>query len=221
MAASPALRCAPLARWISRERALLFRITHVENMPWLLRHGLHPATGRRDPTFVSIGDAELIGKRMRKPVPLAPRGTLANYVSFYFTPRSPMLYRIQNGFNVAQRKREEIVFIVTSIHKLREAGMTFLHTDSHAYHRKARFFQNASGLVNIDWDLLRQGRIGFDSADSSKRIQAEALVYKHVSVDALLGFAAATDPVRRYIESVAQSNGVNFPVKVRREWYFR
>ena len=62
---------------LSPERGILFRITHIANLPWLLAHGLPCAKGGiADPNFVAIGNGELIGKRMEWPVPLAPGGTL-------------------------------------------------------------------------------------------------------------------------------------------------
>ena len=80
------------------ERGLLFRITHIANLPWLLANGLHCANSAVvDPGFVAIGNPELIGKRTHRMVPLHPSGTLADYVPFYFTPKSPMLLNIKTG----------------------------------------------------------------------------------------------------------------------------
>jgi len=40
-------------------KALIFRITHIANVPWLLDHGLHrPTSDLRDPTFRRIRDLE-------------------------------------------------------------------------------------------------------------------------------------------------------------------
>ena len=45
---------------LTAARGLLFRITHVANLPWLLRHGLHAARGQvADPNFVAIGNPRL------------------------------------------------------------------------------------------------------------------------------------------------------------------
>jgi hypothetical protein len=74
------------------ESAYIFRITHVENVAWMLHHGMHcRSSGRFDPSFVSIGSAELIHKRNTRVVPVPPGGTLSDYVLFYFTPWSIML----------------------------------------------------------------------------------------------------------------------------------
>lgn len=45
-------------------RALIFRITHRANLPWILANGLHcQSAGVSDPNFVSIGNPELIDRR--------------------------------------------------------------------------------------------------------------------------------------------------------------
>lgn len=52
---------APL---LSPERALIFRIIHRANLPWVLQHGLHCGnSATRSEQWVSIGNQELIGKR--------------------------------------------------------------------------------------------------------------------------------------------------------------
>ena len=66
-------------------------------------------------------DPELIKKRAGHGVPIPPGGTLSDYVPFYFTPLSPMLYNIQTGRNGTQRpSKDEIVILVSSLHKIAE-----------------------------------------------------------------------------------------------------
>jgi hypothetical protein len=89
---------------LTAENAYIFRITHNNNLPWILDNGLHCRNShKQDPNFVNIGLVELIDKRKSWPVPVPPKGTLSDYVSFYFTPRSMMAYNIHTGRNVQQR----------------------------------------------------------------------------------------------------------------------
>src|SRR5262245_37067596 len=88
----------PLASLLTPVRALVFRITHVRNVPWILDHGLHcQSSPERDPDFVPIGNPDLIRKRAVREIPEPPGGLLSDYIPFYFTPRSPMLYNITTG----------------------------------------------------------------------------------------------------------------------------
>ena len=209
---------------ISRERALLFRITHIQNLPWLLRNGLHVASGRRNPDFVPIGNPDLIGSRKRRAVPIPPGGILDDYVPFYFTPYSPMLLNILTGWGDLQsRNREEIVFVISSIAKLQEHGAECILTDSHALSREAQFSPSPAGLDRIDWDLLRRGSLKRDQNDPGRlaRYQAEALVHRHVPVSALVGFAGATGEVIQKIRSLAANADIILPVAERLGWYPR
>lgn len=67
------------------DKALIFRVTHRDNLPWILDHGLHcPRSAQQDPLFVGISNADLIGKRREHLVPAPCHGTLGDYVPFYF-----------------------------------------------------------------------------------------------------------------------------------------
>jgi hypothetical protein len=80
-------------------RALIFRITHVDNVRWILGNGLHcRSSGIVDPNFVNIGNVELIDKRQHRIVDIPPGGTLSDYIPFYFTPFSPMMLNIRTGW---------------------------------------------------------------------------------------------------------------------------
>jgi hypothetical protein len=49
---------------LSREKALIFRIVHRDNVPWIMANGMHCRNGSLlDPSFVAIGNPDLIDKR--------------------------------------------------------------------------------------------------------------------------------------------------------------
>lgn len=55
------------AQLINREKALIFRIAHRMTIAWIAENGLHCATSDvSDPNFISIGNADLIGRRRCK-----------------------------------------------------------------------------------------------------------------------------------------------------------
>jgi hypothetical protein len=165
-------------------RALIFRIVHVKNLPWILQHGLHCANSRdKDPDYIIIGSPSLIDKRARRAVPIPPGGTLSDYVPFYFTPFSIMLYNIKTGYGgITRRENRDIAIIVSSIHRLRELELPFIFTNQHAYAVDTDFYDNIDYLTQIDWALLQRRDFKTDDADPGKqlRYQAEALVHEHV-----------------------------------------
>ncbi len=210
---------------LNAEKALIWRILHRDNLPWVLEHGLHCGNSDvRSSTWVSIGNADLIGKRAAHPVPVSPGGVLNDYVPFYFTPFSVMLRNIHTGRGgVRQRQNEEIVILVSSLHRVKELGLPFLFTDGHAYYRWANYFDDLARLDRIDWPLLQRRDFKRDSDDPAKfeRYQAEALVHRHCPLQALRGIVTYTDGVKADIERRMATQGLALPVHTRPGWYFR
>lgn len=100
------------------ERALIFRIVHRDNLPWILDHGLHCGHAELfDPSYVAIGNAELIANRRHRAVGCPPNGTLGDYIPFYFTPFPPMMLDIKTGHgDIRRRTNDEIINFPTKKH---------------------------------------------------------------------------------------------------------
>ena len=175
---------------LNANKALIFRVTHIKNMLWILKNGLHCRNSNvYDPDFEQIGNPDLISKRKTRAVPISPGGTLSDYISFYFTPFSMMMYNINTGYGIRQLPNSEIVIMVASLHNLVSCSVTSVYTDRHAYLYSAKFFSSLDDLENIDWELLQRRDFRRDVEDPEKtdRYQAEALIHKHLKVDQLMG----------------------------------
>jgi len=209
---------------LNPDKALIWRILHRANLPWVLAHGLHCGNSEvRSAEWISIGNAELIQKRAAHRVPMQPGGVLNDYVPFYFTPFSVMLRNIHTGWNgIKQVPNADVVILVSSLYRVGELGLPFLFTDSHAYSGLARYFDDLSQLDQIDWPLLQHRDFKRDPEDPGKleRYQAEALVHRHLPLSALLGMVCYTDAVRVDIERTMRNQGLDLPVHTRPGWYF-
>ena len=77
----------------------LYRIIHINNLEYILKLGKLTCLNHQkaDNDFIRIGDSTLIKSRNNKTIPVCPKGSFSDYVSFYFGARSPMLYNIQKG----------------------------------------------------------------------------------------------------------------------------
>jgi len=207
------------------EKAFIFRIAHIDCVPWILRHGIQCRSSKlQDPKFVNIGSESLIAKRATFKVPIAPHGTLSDYVPFYFTPFSIMMYNIHTGHGgIRQRTNDEIVIFVSSLHKLAKQGIPFLFTDQHAYAAGTEYYDNLEQLKQVDWPLLQSRNFRTDDADPGKqlRYQAEALVHQMVPVDALMGVACHSEETRNVLAGLVAQAGVTLDVKALPNWYFR
>ncbi|WCJ58800.1 DUF4433 domain-containing protein [Fontisphaera persica] len=209
---------------LTPQNALIFRITHLANIPWLLDHGLHcQSAPQRDPHFHALGNPELIARRQHRRVPIAPGGTLADYVPFYFTPYSIMLYNIKTGHGgVPHVANEQIVFLVSSLRRVAEMGIAFVFTDRHAYVQTAAYYNSLEDLAQVDWKLLQSRDFSNDPNDPGKkeRYQAEALVYRHLPMAGLMSLVCHNPEVEAYLcQEVARRN-LSLKIAVRPRWYF-
>jgi hypothetical protein len=212
-----------MSKQLNVKNGFIFRIVHRANIPWMLMHGLHCQNAPiSDPNNVNIGNADLIDRRRWRRVPVVPGGMLSNYVPFYFTPYTPMSLNIKTGRNgVVRRPHDEIVILVSSIHRLRESGIQFLFTDRHAYLSTANFYSDPADLDKIDWDILQRRDFQRDNEDLGKveRYQAEALVYKSMPVEALLGILCYNDAVRASLDKIIGGRGIDLRAVTRPGWY--
>jgi hypothetical protein len=216
MATSPSL---------NPEKALIFRITHIDNVPWMLDNGLHCRTsGLQDPGFVAIGNQDLIDKRITREVDVRPGGTLSDYIPFYFTPYSPMLLNIKTGWgDVLQRRNEEIVILVSSLWAVQQRGLGFVFSDRHAYLRAAQFTADLGLLPTwVPWDQLqrRDFKKDVERPDKVERYQAEALIHHHVPADTLLGIACYSGAVAGSVQGQVAQRGLDLKVVALPGWYF-
>jgi hypothetical protein len=209
---------------LNSEKALIWRIVHRDNLPWILDNGLFCGNSSvKAPAWVNIGNPELIDKRARHAVSLPPGGLLNDYVPFYFTPFSPMMRNIHTGWGgIKKRPNDEIVILVSNLHHIATLGLRFLYTDSHAYYQWANYYSDLAYLNRIDWPLLQRRDFKRDPEDPAKfeRYQAEALIHQHVPVHGLLGIVCYTESLKKRIEQETQARNLNLPVHARTGWYF-
>lgn len=210
---------------LNRTKALIFRITHIGNVPWILDHGLHcPNSSSRDPHFREIGNQDLIAKRLHRPIPVKPSGTLADYVPFYFTPWSLMQMNIVTGYQGTPRTpASQIAILVSSIRTLDQLCIGYVLTDRHAYLSTARFSTDSSGLEAVDWQILQARDFKRSDGDPGKveRYQAEALVHRHLPVEGLSGIVVRDEESKAMLVAELQRRRSSLKMVVEPDWYFR
>lgn len=209
---------------LNPEKALIFRVTHIDNVPWMLDHGLHCRNSATfDPNFHNIGNSDLIGRRHHREVPIPPGGTLSDYIPFYFTPYSIMLYNIKTGYGgVKHVPNRQIVILVSSLHRVGELGVEYVFTDRHAYPLTAEYYNELEDLNQIDWPLLQSRDFRHDPEDPGKkeRYQAEALIYRHLPLEGLLGIACHSETANHQLQSEIGRRNLTLKVVVSPSWYF-
>lgn len=212
---------------LGQDKALIFRITHIDNMPWVLDHGVHCRNSPTfDPNYRNIGNPELIERRHHRTVPIPPGGVLSDYIPFYFTPSSIMLFNIKTGWGGMQQvPQREIVILVSSLRTLAARNIPFVFTDRHAYLEAAqgRFSSSLDDLDRIDWKIISTRDFKTDLNDPGKkeRYQAEALVHRQVPLDALAGLACHGEEQAAILRAELARRELTLKVVVKPDWYFR
>ncbi|WP_337060085.1 type II toxin-antitoxin system toxin DNA ADP-ribosyl transferase DarT [Kineococcus sp. G2] len=207
---------------------LVYHMTRIERLAGMVREGLLSDTEcrRRGITGVGIGYSHLKERRAHRTVPCGAGGTLADYVRWYFAPRSPMLYAITKGQVGAEAAQtEEIVYVVSSTQRLREAGVTVVASDRHAVLQLARLSADDADLDGddfVDWGLMeaRMWAPTPDQPDRKERRQAECLAHPSVPWSAVAGVVTRTEEAARKVETVLRDCGGTTYVDVRPHWYF-
>ncbi|MGB6162377.1 MAG: DUF4433 domain-containing protein [Pseudonocardiaceae bacterium] len=203
----------------------LYHFTPIQHLASIIEHGLSCDTGAAaGPLAVEVGNREIKEQRRRRAVPVGPRGVVADYVPFYFAPRSPMLYAIKMG-KVPEYTggMDPLVYLVTTADRLARIGLPMLFTDRNAVLATAYFTHKLADLDTlIDWPLMR-ATMWYNTPsepDRRERRMAECLVHHQVPWRAI-EYVATFSPARaaeaqttlaRFSQSVA--------VGTRGDWYF-
>lgn len=212
------------AELLNPDRALIFRIIHRANLPWVLLHGLHCGnSATRSADWVSIGNQELISKRAHWPVSAAPGGVLNDYVPFYFTPFSVMMHNINTGWNgVTKHPKQDILILVASLRRVAALGLPWLFTDSHANNPMVTYFRDLGDLGRLDWRILQARDFKRDTDDPAKfsRYQAEALIHSHCPVQGLSGIVCFDEHGKMKGQQAVDAAGLTLRVLKQPSWYF-
>jgi hypothetical protein len=199
------------------EKIWLFRITHIDNIPHILQNGLVTRYSQNaNKNFVEIGDISLIEVRDDIDAPVPPGGKLSEYIPFYFGPRSPMLLQIATGFDgVKKYPQEEIVYIVSSLDKIKEYDLPYFFTDGHIRSCTSTSYNDDRYLEILDWDTFKTTYWKSDDTDlrRQEKKQAELLVKHHVPVNAIELFCVYNEKAQQILRTYLAEEKQSFDVK--------
>lgn len=203
----------------------IYHITHIDNLPSILEVGGLLANSQLQPNqFTDIAHGGIQDRRARIQVPCAARGTLHDYVPFYFAPRSPMLYTISRGNVEGYRDGQtSILHLVIDITPLVELDFAFTFTDGHAVMAYSDFYEDLNLLEHvIDWDLMNDPYWANTPEDNNRRCrrQAEFLVHKFCPWDFVTKIGVINSNMLNQVCDLLQQYNDSTPVNVYRYWYY-
>lgn len=204
---------------------LLHRIIHIENLEFIVNAGEIRCKNHteKDDNYIGIGDNSLIEKRSIEEIEIGPQGTFNDYVSFYFGPRSPMLYSIKHGYNgVKKRNQSDIIYLVTSTELIAKAECRYVFFDGHGYHKFSRPYDDLNDLSNVDWQAVRERywRNTEHDPDLKRRKQAEFLVHQVVPFDLIRGIAVYNGKAENTVQEILQDYKYECTVKIKKNYYY-
>lgn len=203
----------------------VFRIIPIQNLEYILRDGLHcKNAGKKDEGFVTIGSKEIITQRDTRIVKCYPETVVNDYVPFYFSVRTPMLYNIVTGHGVPASPQKDIVYICCKLSELATDDFQWCFTDGNAAKRISKFSNNINHLEHLDWRSIRTTDFRDENADGDedrvRKKHAEFLVKDHVPVDYINGIAVLNQTIKEQVETILEDLDLNIEIKIKTDYYF-
>lgn len=206
----------------------LYHITHVENLPSILRDGsLWSDAGliaRGGPT-ATIGMGSIKRRRLALPVKCHPGDCVGDYVPFYFCPRSIMLYLVHcaNHPELTYRGGQApILHLELDLHESLEwatgQGRRWAISLSNAGAGYSEFRNRVEQLGEIDWESV--AATDFRSPKVKEGKQSEFLVHESVPWHLVRRIGACTQETQRQAQRALGGAAHQPPVEVIRTWYF-
>jgi len=150
----------------------LYYITHLDNVPSILRHGIlsHEEIQGKGLHFTAIYDVDIVSRRSHISVP--DGRTFWSFANLYFQPRNPMLYRV-----AMERGVDRLAVVAVKTNVLARSDVMF--ANGNAAHRSTiivpatqrdQFIKEIADIHSLTWWNAEDG--------SKRRIMAECLVHR-------------------------------------------
>ncbi len=206
----------------------IYHIKHVNTLAGIVAHGgiwCERQCSLRGIVGVAIGYDHIKARRMQRPVPLPPHGTLGDYVPFYFAPRSPMLYAIYRRSTPGYADGQEpVIHLATSAEAVTGANppLEWLFTDGHAEMAISDYYRDLADLNKVDWDIMksRQWADTDEDGDRKRRRQAEFLVRDFLPWQLVTDIGVCTKAVRDHVMGMLKGADHQPFVRIERGWYY-
>jgi hypothetical protein len=197
----------------------------MANLAHILKHGLvNKDHEKADGNFVSIGNLEIIDVRSSTKVNIEGYGFIGEYVPFYLTPRSIMLFNIITGHyapKVPRRSKDELVVIRCLIGTLAQQPKWFF-TDGQANDGETTHFDDLKYLNKIDWDSIQNSNFSKSDGDydRQRRYQAEFLVHKTVPASYIESISVYNEKMKSWAERQVNKAGIDIPIFIHKPYFF-
>jgi hypothetical protein len=201
----------------------IYHITHINNLLSIIeKNGLYcdAQISSMDPQ--SVAYPAIKERRRNIEVPFFPGSYLSDFVPFYFTYRSPMLYAIHTKCvpSCIDYSQDSIIYFVSKINNILEYSKDYFFTNGHPVEAVTNFFHDIADLDKIDWELIdsRSWANTPEDNDRKRRKQAEFLLKSFAPLALFDKIVVYDENTKREIESLFSS--LQIPIEVIGSWYY-
>lgn len=184
------------------EISSLFYITHVENLPSIVKHGIfsHSQIEARKIPYQAIYDSGIVSNRKEKKT--SAGRSLWDYANVYLQPRNPMMYRV-----VHEKSRKNLAVIAVTPDILNGVGV--LLTDGNAANGPTRDYPVSEGLkvIRNQWSVI-QAEYWRPDDGSKRRIMAECLVPEMIQAEHIHSIYVADPDTQKRAEELLRPSRV-------------
>ncbi len=198
----------------------LFKIIPLQNLESVLEVGLFCKNAERDDAgYITLGSKEVITRRGATEVKCF-KGTYVNdYVPFYFSVRTPMLYNIKTGHGVPPMPQENIIYLCFRLQDLITGEFQWCFTDGNAATAITHFFTNLEEIEShLDWHSIRTNDFRDNNADGDedriRKKHSEFLVRHHVPSDKMLRIVVLNNDAAVKVQELLKRMGVEIEVRI-------
>lgn len=205
---------------INIDNLWVFRIIPIHNLEHNLTHGLYSKRAKtHELDYKSIGSEEVIKKRDTKIVECYPDYVVNDFVPFYFSVRTPMLYNIKTGHGVPPFPQEDIIYLCCKFTELASDDFTWCYTNGNASVAITKYFSNLENIeTDIDWRSINTADFRDDNADGDedriRKKHAELLIKEHVPANYIKRIVVYNQDAKKSVKDIVKKVGADIDILV-------
>jgi hypothetical protein len=213
---------------IDLDNLWVFRIIHINNLKEDLSNGLYCKSANKTTAgYISIGSKDVISKRDTKAVKCHADYMVNEYVPFYFSVRTPMLFNIKTGRGVMSYQQKDIIYLCCRFKELACDNFNWCYTNGNAAAAITKFFSNFENIENdIDWRSVHTPDFRDENADGDedriRKKHAEFLIRGHVPAKYIKKIVVLNNTVKENVEKILAELDSNIDILVNpnQKFYF-
>ncbi|NMD42240.1 MAG: DUF4433 domain-containing protein [Firmicutes bacterium] len=207
----------------------IYHITDVSNLSSIIEDGglwSDAEMVKQSKPVLSVGMNPIKQRRFRLPVKCYPHDRVADYVPFYFCPRSIMLFIIHcsNHPDLVYRGGQgQIIHLEADFCKVinwansSRNRWAFTHANASAY--LTEFHNRLDDLGEIDWEAVAARDFRARRVREGK--QAEFLVYQFFPWHLIQRIGVSSEPVQEQVAGALAGASHRPKVQILHRWYYQ